>query len=116
MVAVGALLAHLVPSDVLKIAFGVGLFVLALFLFFQKHPSECEPGERQGALTKRKSRELGIRVLRSADGEEYRFAVCWRPPGVTPAGAGGLITGVISAGLPEIITTQLVVRCNLPPR
>ncbi len=32
------------------------------------------------------------------------------------AAAGGVLTGMISAGLPEISTTQLVVRCRLPPR
>ena len=32
------------------------------------------------------------------------------------AAAGGALTGMISAGLPEISTTQLVIRCRLPPR
>lgn len=29
---------------------------------------------------------------------------------------GGFVTGLISAGLPEITTTQLILRCRLPPR
>ncbi|MFB6219119.1 MAG: TSUP family transporter, partial [Halobacteriaceae archaeon] len=29
---------------------------------------------------------------------------------------GAFVTGLISAGLPEITTTQLVARCRLPPR
>ena len=32
------------------------------------------------------------------------------------AAVGGVLTGMISAGLPEISTTQLVVRCRIPPR
>lgn len=32
------------------------------------------------------------------------------------ASAGGLITGMISAGLPEIVTAQLVLRCRVPAR
>ena len=32
------------------------------------------------------------------------------------AAVGGALTGMISAGLPEISTTQLVVRCRVPPR
>ncbi len=32
------------------------------------------------------------------------------------AAMGGVLTGMISAGLPEISTTQLVVRCRIPPR
>lgn len=30
--------------------------------------------------------------------------------------AGGFLTGLISAGLPEISTTQLVTRCKIPAR
>jgi hypothetical protein len=116
MVAVGALIAHFIPSDVLKAVFGGGLIILALFLFLQKSPEECEPGEDCGELMTRKSQGLGERVIVARDGAEYRFPVCWRPPGVAMAGGGGLITGVISAGLPEIVTTQLVARCHLPPR
>lgn len=29
---------------------------------------------------------------------------------------GRFITDLISAGLPEIVTTQLVIRCRIPPR
>lgn len=38
--------------------------------------------------------------------------------GLSPVQAvgAGLLTEMISAGLPEISTTQLVVRCGLPPR
>nr|WP_222863731.1 hypothetical protein [Natronococcus pandeyae] len=29
---------------------------------------------------------------------------------------GGFVTGLISAVLPEIVTTQFVIRCRVPPR
>lgn len=32
------------------------------------------------------------------------------------AGIGALLTGLISAGLPEITTTQLIIRCHIPLR
>ena len=32
------------------------------------------------------------------------------------AALGGAITGLTGAGLPEIVTTQLVARCRMPPR
>jgi uncharacterized membrane protein YfcA len=46
----------------------------------------------------------------------YEYATCWRLPGVVLAAVGGALTGLVSAGLPEISTTQLVVRCRIPPR
>lgn len=49
-------------------------------------------------------------------GETFRYDTCWRAPGVALASIGGFITGLISAGLPEIVTTQLVIRCRIPPR
>ena len=55
-------------------------------------------------------------MIRAKDGTVYEYPTCWRPPGVLMAAVGGGLTGMISAGLPEISTTQLVVRCNLPPR
>lgn len=112
----GALLAHRVPSGVLETVFGVGLLVLAAFLLFQKAPEACEPGEDASALIDRRSRGKGTTRIEAADGEVYEYPTCWRPPGVALAATGGLFTGLVSAGLPEISTTQLVVRCRVPPR
>ncbi|NBC30372.1 MAG: TSUP family transporter [Spirochaetes bacterium] len=116
MVAAGALVAHLIPSTVLKLIFGGGLIALAGFLVLQRAPEECEPGDREGELMKRKNVKRGETLVAAKDGTEYRFPLCWRPPGVAMAAGGGFITGVISAGLPEIVTTQLVTRCHVPPR
>ena len=116
MVAAGALVAHLIPSTVLKLVFGGGLIALAGFLIFQRAPEECEPGDREGELMRRKNVNRGETLVQAKDGTEYRFPLCWRPPGVAMAAGGGFITGVISAGLPEIVTTQLVTRCHVPPR
>ena len=44
------------------------------------------------------------------------LVTCNRSIGVPLAGVGGLPTGLMSAGLPEITTTQLVLRCRMPPR
>jgi len=46
----------------------------------------------------------------------FEYPTCYRPPGVAMAGVGGLLTGLISAGLPEIVTTQLILRCRVPAR
>ena len=114
-VIMGALLAHMMPSGVLRAIFGFGLLILGGFILFGRSPEECLPGEEQGALIKRKSHGKGMTIIQAND-ETYEYPTCWRPPGVSLATAGGLLTGMISAGLPEISTTQLVVRCGVPPR
>ncbi len=115
-IIVGALFSSAISPTVLKGIFGVGLVILAGFLVFFPAPDDCEPGERAGDLIDEKSADKGETIIEASDGETFRYPTCWRPPGVAMASAGGLITGMISAGLPEIVTAQLVLRCRVPPR
>ncbi|MGQ4554496.1 TSUP family transporter [Halobellus sp. GM3] len=115
-VIVGAFAAHYVPTTLLTLAFGVGLLVLGGFLVYYDPPEECVPGECEGEFLTRKNAGRGETVIETTDGETFRYNNCWRLPGVGLATAGGFITGLISAGLPEVTTTQLIVRCRLPPR
>ncbi len=115
-VVLGAVGADMVSERILKGIFGIGLLVLAAFLILVRSPEECDPGDRAVPLIDRKSGEKGTTVVRARDGAVYEYPTCWRPPGVLMAAVGGALTGMISAGLPEISTTQLVVRCRGPPR
>jgi len=115
-VLVGAFAAHYVPTTLLKLVFGVGLLLLGGFLVYYDPPEECVPGECEGEYLQRKNTGRGETTIEATDGETFRYDNCWRPPGVGLATAGGFITGLISAGLPEVTTTQLIVRCRLPPR
>lgn len=89
--------------------------MLGAVIFFVRSPEECVPGECQGAIITRKSRGKGTTTIQVHDGT-FEHPTCWRPPGVLLASMGGLLTGIMSAGLPEISTTQLVLRCGAPPR
>jgi len=115
-VVAGAFAAHFVPTTLLKLLFGVGLLVLGGFLVYYDPPEECVPGECEGEYLREKNTGRGETTIESTDGETFTYDTCWRPPGVGLATAGGFITGLISAGLPEVTTTQLIVRCRLPPR
>ena len=115
-VVAGAFAAHYVPTTLLTLAFGAGLLVLGAFLVYYDPPDECVPGEGEGEYLKRKNTGRGQTTIEATDGETFTYDTCWRPPGIGLATAGGFITGLISAGLPEITTTQLIVRCRLPPR
>jgi hypothetical protein len=77
---------------------------------------EYDPGELEGEYLSEKNTGQGATTITAADGESYTYDTCWRPPGVGLSTVGGFITGLISAGLPEVVTTQLIVRCRLPPR
>jgi hypothetical protein len=112
----GALVAHSVPDDLLTLLFGAGLFVLAAVIVLTDSPEECEPGEREGDYLRERNEDNGRTVVEAADGERYEYDTCWRPPGVALSTVGGFVTGLISAGLPELVTTQLVARCRVPPR
>lgn len=115
-IVVGAFAAHYVDPTILKFIFGVGLLVLGAFLVLNKSAEECTPGEDESEYMRQQAEQNDETVIEATDGETYRYKTCWRPPGVALSGIGGFITGLISAGLPEIVTTQLVTRCRLPPR
>lgn len=115
-IVLGSVGAHYVDPTVLKLLFGVGLLLLGGFLALYPSPEESEPGESEGAYLRRRAEQKPETVIETADGDLHRYSTCWRPPGVALSGIGGFVTGLISAGLPEIVTTQLVIRCRLPPR
>lgn len=115
-VVIGAFAAHYIDPRLLKLAFGAGLVLLGGFLLYYEPPENCEPGSREGGFLKTKNTGRGTTNITAADGEAFTYDTCWRPPGVALSTVGGFITGLISAGLPEIVTTQLIVRCRLPPR
>jgi len=115
-IVVGAFAAHYVDPSLLKLAFGGGLLLLGGFLLYNDPPKECEPGSCEGEFLKAKNTGRGTTSIEASDGEEFVYDTCWRPPGMALSTVGAFITGLISAGLPEIVTTQLIVRCRLPPR
>lgn len=115
-VVVGAVTAHYINPRLLKLAFGAGLVLLGGFLLYYEPPDKSVPGSAEGDFLEAKNTGRGTTIIEAADGETYTYDTCWRPPGVALSTAGGFITGLISAGLPEIVTTQLILRCRLPPR
>lgn len=115
-VVLGALAAHFVDPTILKLLFGAGLIGLGAFLVYYDSPEKCEPGECEGNYLKKKNTGRGTTTIEAADGATFVYDTCWRLPGVALSTIGAFVTGLISAGLPEIVTTQLIVRCRVPPR
>ena len=115
-VIIGAFSAHYVPTTVLKAIFGAGLIILGGFLVYYDPPEQTEPGSGEGPFLEAKNEGRGETIIETRDGTTYRYDTCWRTPGISMATIGGFVTGLISAGLPELTTTQLIVRCRVPPR
>lgn len=115
-VIVGALVADRLPATALHVILGIGLVVLASFLVFVRSPEEAEPDDRATASIDPRATGRGTTVISATDGTVYEYPTCWPLPSVALAAVGGLFTGLISAGLAEISTTQLIIRCRVPPR
>lgn len=107
----GALVANRIHTAVLQGVFGVtlvGLSIIMLVAISRRGHETAKPKVLEGA-----SR---ITVIKARDGQEYVYPVSSRPMGMLLASIGGALTGLMSAGLPEITTTQLILRSRIPPR
>ena len=130
----GALVAIMVDADALRVVLGAGLIALAAFLLWNNirrnraasQPVRPEPVE--GPSHSRHSRESGnpeaqsgegsanAAIIRARDGREYRYTRPGRTGSQAMGAGGAFLQGLMGAGLPEITTTQLVLRGKLPPR
>jgi len=106
----GAFLSHRIEPGILQVVFGATLVLLAMVVLY--HSTQKDKGP-VGRVLERAARTT---VIRARDGSVYSYRTCNRSIGVSLAGLGGLLTGLMSAGLPEITTTQLVLRCRIPYR
>lgn len=106
----GALLTHRVESGILQIVFGTVLVLLATIVLYHVTQRGKPP---TGLLL---DQDKKATVIRARDGNTYSYRTCNRSIGVSLAGIGAFLTGLMSAGLPEITTTQLMLRCHIPPR
>jgi len=106
----GAFLADHIKSSVLQIVFGTVLVMLAAVVLYHSAQRGKPPSGRILDQAKK------MTVIQARDGNTYSYLTCNRSIGVPLAGIGALLTGLMSAGLPEITTTQLIIRCRIPAR
>jgi uncharacterized membrane protein YfcA len=116
----GALLAISIPSavigtvlkrqigneDILNFIFGVGLLLLAIYIFSSVKKDNHGPPKPSYNSPKRK--------IVDSDQNEYEYLVCNQNQGKLLTGAGGFVTGLISVGVGETVVSTLRVRCGLP--
>ncbi len=110
---VGALLAGVIPADLLKVLLGLALLAIA-FAFLRHHDRHREDAAiARGDGVVQPSLE---RRIVAADGETLEYQVCRTNEGRWAAGLGGLSVGLISTGLGELNDYTLVMRCRVPTR
>lgn len=110
----GAILAHSVSSQFLHLLFGSGLLVLALFIYRSQKIKTAHIPDFEGAEKDMAEHPGEYTRVVTRDGTQFCYRKCPWKPGAVLAITGGFLTGLISAGLPEISTTQLVTRCKIP--
>jgi uncharacterized membrane protein YfcA len=107
----GSGLALMIDAGALQAVFGVALIILAVFMLWTNlRRVETVVGEATTSTTGH------ITVMNARDGREYRYVRPSRGISQCLGSFGAFITGLMSSGLPEINTTQLVLRGRIPPR
>lgn len=109
---IGAGVALVMNAGALQVFFGGALIALALLLLWNTFRTINDPADTDGL----SADEQGVTVIRARGGQEYRYKVCQKKIGATLAAFGSFLTGLMGAGLPEINTTQFIIRCRIPTR
>jgi uncharacterized membrane protein YfcA len=110
----GTWAAGWIPSEILKVILGVGLFAVALS--FLRSPENKDIQRMDAAVKQEYGGIKATRVLITSSGENIRYHVCNRSEGMLISGIGGLFVGLISTGLGELNGYFLLRRCRVPSK
>lgn len=99
----GALIVHWIPDFMIRLLYGMLMVVMAgIFLITHHHLQESEM-ITNGHL---------FRSLTDSHGKTYQYPMYQAKRGQT--GLGGFLTGMLSAGIGEVVMPQLVKRGKVP--
>jgi uncharacterized membrane protein YfcA len=110
----GTWAAGWVPSTILKVILGMGLFAIAAS--FLRSPERKDLVRMDAGVKEEYGGNKATRVLITSSGENIRYHVCNRSEGMLIAGIGGLFVGLISTGLGELNGYFLLRRCRVPSK
>ncbi|MBT3362076.1 MAG: sulfite exporter TauE/SafE family protein [Chloroflexi bacterium] len=105
----GSFLARYIAPNALQITFGVALIALASILIY----NSTRKSQIAEETTYPDAEKI---VIRAKDGAVFTYRSHMKRVSSALAAVGGLLTGLISAGLPEITTTNLIIWRKVPPR
>jgi hypothetical protein len=110
----GAAAALVVDANALRVVLGIGLIVLAAFILWTNLRRSRAPATQTAVLEEAPS--ANEVTVTARDGREYRYARPGRTLTQAMGAGGAFLQGLMGAGLPEVTTTQLLLRGKLRPR
>jgi len=110
---VGSFLSQYADPDMLKIMYGALMLILTYIML--KRPSTKEKENiTKKALAGDYSHMGHERTVTDDKGNSFKYHLCHPGKGRAFTGIGGFITGLMSVGIGEIVTPQLVKSCKMP--
>lgn len=110
---VGSFLSHEANPDMLRILYGILMLILTYIIL--RRPSTKEKQDITKDTLVGKFSHMGQeRVLKDNEGNVYKYHLCNPGKGRIFTIIGGFITGLMSVGIGEIVTPQLVKQCKIP--
>ena len=117
-IIVFSLLSQSVGPTLIRAAYGVMMVLLATYLLWTAPANVRRRDLKTLPEAVRKiprSHEAPVeRVIRSREGEAYRYRVCDQHRGYLITGLGAAMEGLVSVGLGELEMPNLVKRCKIP--
>lgn len=105
----GALLAHLFDDNLLKAGYGLLMLVLAIILLRGTLGGSADTTPKPDS-----PKSTDYRRLVDRDGTTYEYPPPRQGAGAIVTGVGGLLTGMMSVGIGEVLMPQLLKRHRLP--
>ena len=108
---IGTVYGDLIPPNILKGIFGIGIIFIGYQLYASWREEEREKLEGDHNKESETNHES---TLTDADGKVYNYTVCKKNLGRFFAAVGGTFLGMISVGLAELQEYHLVAKCKVP--
>ena len=110
---VGSFLSHEANPDMLKIMYGILMLILTFIML--KRPSAKEKEKITTKTLAGDYSHIGHeRTITDSDGNIFKYHLCHPGKGRIFTAIGGFITGLMSVGIGEIVTPQLIKQCKMP--
>ncbi|QLH07463.1 hypothetical protein C5F50_10570 [Nitrosopumilus ureiphilus] len=110
---VGSFLSQYADPDMLKIMYGALMLILTYIML--RRPSTKEKEKITKDTLAGKFEHIGHeRTITDNEANSFKYHLCHPGKGKAFTGIGGFITGLMSVGIGEIVTPQLVKQCKMP--
>jgi len=110
---VGSLLSQFAEPDILKVLYG-SLMLILTYIMLRRPTSKTKQKITKDTLDGKFAHIGHERKITDSDGKVYNYHLCHPGKGKAFTGIGGFITGLMSVGIGEIVTPQLVKQCKMP--